>query len=148
MKLHLGYPDEDGERRIVEKVCGGFKDTDIGAVATVDDLLEARREIASVYVSDEVRDYIVRLVRGTRENEKIKMGVSPRGVVALTKACRAYAAMQGRDHVLPDDVKRLAVSVLAHRLIPRSQSNIHLSRSGESLIEYLLTIIPVSLEKR
>ena len=148
MKLHLGYPDEDGERRIVEKVCGGFKDTDIEAVATVDDLLGARREIASVYVSDEVRDDIVRLVRATRESEKIKMGVSPRGVVALTKACRAYAAIQGRDHILPDDVKRLAVSVLAHRLIPRSQSNIHLSQSGESLIEYLLTKIPVSLEKR
>ena len=67
-------------------------------------------------------------------------------MVALTRATRALAAMEGRDFVLPDDVKRLAVPVLAHRLILQSQSSVRLSQSGEALVEYLLSKVPVPLE--
>ena len=146
MKLHLGYPGEPEERRIVEQVCAETGADDAEPVASVADVLRAREEIAAVYVSDAVRDYIVSLVRATRENEKVKLGASPRGVVALTKAVRALAAMQGRNFVLPDDVKRMAVPVLAHRLILQSQSGIRLSQPCETLVEYLLGKIPVPLE--
>lgn len=146
MKLHLGYPDEASERRIVEQVCSGTGAEEAAPVASVEDVLRAREEIAQVHVSSAVRDYIVRLVRATRENEKVRLGASPRGVVALTRATRALAAMEGRDFVLPDDVKRLAVPVLAHRLILQSQSSVRLSQSGEALVEYLLSKVPVPLE--
>ena len=146
MKLHLGYPSEVSEQRIVEQICTGTRAEDAAPVASVEDVLRARQEIAGVHVSDAVRNYIVSLVRATREHEKIKLGASPRGVVALTRATRALAAMQGRDYVLPDDVKHMAVPVLAHRLILHSQSGIRLSQSGETLVEYLLTKIPVPLE--
>ncbi len=146
MKLHLGYPDEAGEKQIIEKICTGTGNGTVTPVATVEDIQKARAEIDRVHISPAVREYIVRLVRATRTSEKVKLGVSPRGIVALTRATRAWAAMAGRDHVLPDDVKALAVPVLAHRIIPLSQSSIHLSQSSEALVEYLLTKVPVPLE--
>lgn len=146
MKLHPGYPDEADERRIVEKICGAALASDLAPVASVDDILTAREEIENVQVSEAIRDYIVRIVRATRESDKIKLGVSPRGTVALTRASRALAAMQGRDFVIPDDINELAVPVLAHRIISQSQSSIRLSDSNEAIIEYLLSKIPAPLK--
>ena len=146
MKLHLGYPDAEGERRIVEKICTGAKAETVETVVTMDEVRAARAEIENVHISSAVADYMVRLIRATRENEKIKLGVSPRGVVAMTRASRAWAAMHGRDHVLPDDVKALAVPVLSHRIITRTNSSLQMSQSCESLIEYLLTKVPVVLD--
>ena len=142
MKLHLGYPSEAAERQVVERVCGGEDREKPQTVASLDDVAAARAEAAKVYVSPAMRDYIVALVRATREQEKIRLGASPRGVVAMTKAARAYAAILGRDYVLPDDVKQLAVPVLAHRLMLQSQSSVRLSQSSEALIGVLLSKIP------
>ena len=147
MKLHLGYPDMAGETRIVDKICAGVKGEAVETVTTVEDVRAVRTEIDQVHISPAVADYMVRLVRATREHEKIKMGVSPRGVVAMTRATRAWAAMEGRDHVLPDDVKALAIPVLSHRIITRTSSSLQLSQSNEALIEYLLTKVPVVLDK-
>ena len=146
MKLHPGYPDEADEKQIVERTCAGGAISQLSPVATPADVLAAREEIAQVQVSEAIRDYIVRIVRATRESDKVKLGVSPRGTVALTCAARALAAMQGRDFVLPDDVNELAVPVLAHRIISQSQSSIHLSGSNEAIIEYLLSKIPAPLQ--
>lgn len=146
MKLHLGYPSEAAERQVVERVCGGEDREKPQTVASLDDVAAARAEAANVYVSPAMRDYIVALVRATREQEKIRLGASPRGVVAMTKAARAYAAILGRDYVLPDDVKQLAVPVLAHRLMLQSQSSVRLSQSSEALIGVLLSKVPVPTE--
>lgn len=146
MKLHLGYPTEAAERQMVERVCGGEDREKPQTVASLDDVAAARAEADKVYVSPAMRDYIVALVRATREQEKIRLGASPRGVVAMTKAARAYAAILGRDYVLPDDVKQLAVPVLAHRLTLQSQSSVRLSQSSEALIGVLLSKVPVPTE--
>ena len=146
MKLHLGYPSEAAERQVVERVCGGENREKPQTVASLDDVAAARAEADKVYVSPAMRDYIVALVRATREQEKIRLGASPRGVVAMTKAARAYAAILGRDYVLPDDVKQLAVPVLAHRLMLQSQSSVRLSQSSEALIGVLLSKVPVPTE--
>mgnify|MGYP004709255559 FL=1 len=146
MKLHLGYPSEAAERQVVERVCGGENREKPQTVASLDDVAAARAEADRVYVSPAMRDYIVALVRATREQEKIRLGASPRGVVAMTKAARAYAAILGRDYVLPDDVKQLAVPVLAHRLMLQSQSSVRLSQSSEALIGVLLSKVPVPTE--
>lgn len=146
MKLHLGYPTETAERQVVERVCGGEDREKPQTVASLDDVTAARAEADKVYVSPAMRDYIVALVRATREQEKIRLGASPRGVVAMTKATRAYAAILGRDYVLPDDVKQLAVPVLAHRLMLQSQSSVRLSQSSEALIGVLLSKVPVPTE--
>lgn len=146
MKLHLGYPSEAAERQVVERVCGGENREKPQTVASLDDVAAARAEADKVYISPAMRDYIVALVRATREQEKIRLGASPRGVVAMTKAARAYAAILGRDYVLPDDVKQLAVPVLAHRLMLQSQSSVRLSQSSEALIGVLLSKVPVPTE--
>lgn len=146
MKLHLGYPTEAAERQVVERVCGGEDREKPQTVASLDDVTAARAEADKVYISPAMRDYIVALVRATREQEKIRLGASPRGVVAMTKAARAYAAILGRDYVLPDDVKQLAVPVLAHRLMLQSQSSVRLSQSSEALVGVLLSKIPVPTE--
>lgn len=146
MKLHMGYPDEESEKRIVERT-GKFNDSiSIESVASIDDIIAARREIANVHVSPAIVDYMVKIIRTTRNHEKIKLGVSPRGVVALTRTAQALAAMNDRDYVIPDDVKSLVVPVLAHRLILQSQTSIRASQSGEALIEYLLSKIDIPLE--
>ncbi len=146
MKLHLGYPTEAAERQVVERVCGGEDREKPQTVASLDDVTAARAEADKVYICPAMRDYIVALVRATREQEKIRLGASPRGVVAMTKAARAYAAILGRDYVLPDDVKQLAVPVLAHRLMLQSQSSVRLSQSSEALIGVLLSKVPVPTE--
>lgn len=146
LKLHLGYPTEAAERQVVERVCGGEDREKPQTVASLDDVAAARAEADKVYVSPAMRDYIVALVRATREQEKIRLGASPRGVVAMTKAARAYAAILGRDYVLPDDVKQLAVPVLAHRLMLQSQSSVRLSQSSEALIGVMLSKVPVPTE--
>ncbi len=146
MKLHPGYPDEADERRMVENICVSEQASTLVPVASVEDVLAAREEIKRVQVSDTIRDYIVRIVRATRESDKVKLGVSPRGTVALTRACRALAAIQGREFVIPDDVNELAVPVLAHRIVSQSQSSIRLSGSNEAIIEYLLSKIPAPLQ--
>lgn len=146
MKLHIGYPTELAEKQIVDRLCNQTSVETLKSVATVEDIIKAREEISQVHISAALRDYIVRLVRATRDHEKIKLGVSPRGVVAMANASRTWAAMNGRDFVLPDDVKTLAVPILAHRLIPVSQGHVQISKSGETLIEYLLSKVPVPLE--
>ena len=147
MKLHVGYPDEDSEKKIVERESAEEPTEIPGPVAEIGDIAEARREISRVKVSSAVRDYIVKLVRVTREDRnQVKIGVSPRGVVAMTRASKAWAAMSGRDYVIPDDVKELAIPVLAHRLITQAQTNVHMSKSGEDYVEHLLTKVQVPLE--
>ncbi|MBR3893740.1 MAG: MoxR family ATPase [Clostridia bacterium] len=147
MKLHPGYPTEADEQRIVENTCTGKRAETLSSVATVEEVLAARAEIEKVYISEPIRNYIVRLVRATRDSDKVKLGVSPRGTVAMTQAARAWAAMHGRDYVLPDDVNALAVPILSHRIISQAQNSIRLTQSNEAIIEYLLTKIPAPLEK-
>ena len=147
MKLHPGYPNEADEQSIVDNLCEGRSAATLSPVATVEDVLAAREEIARVHISEPIRNYIVRLVRATRDSDKVKLGVSPRGTVAMTQAVRAWAAMHGRDYVLPDDVNELAVPLLSHRIVSQAQNSIRLTQSNEAIIEYLLCKIPAPLEK-
>lgn len=147
MKLHPGYPTEADEQRIVDNTCTGKRAEALSAVATAEDILAARNEIEQVHISEPIRNYIVRLVRATRDSDKVKLGVSPRGTVAMTQAARAWAAMHGRDYVLPEDVNTLAVPILSHRIISQAQNSIRLTQSNEAIIEYLLTKIPAPLDK-
>ena len=147
MKLHPGYPSEADERLIVNNTCDGIRAAALTPVASVEDILMVRKEIEKVHISEPIRNYIVRLVRATRDSDKVKLGVSPRGTVAMTNAVRAWAAMEGRDYVLPDDVNRMAVPVLAHRIVSQAQNSLRLTQSNEAIIEYLLCKIPAPLDK-
>lgn len=146
MKLSLGYPDFGSEKAILS---GYALESPLGALTPVcqsGDIIAAQLETRSVHVSDKIRDYIVRIVTATRESDRVRLGVSPRGTLALMRAAQTLAAMSGRDFVLPDDVKEAAVPVLAHRIIPRSQSSMRLTDSSENIIDYIIDSVAVPVD--
>jgi MoxR-like ATPase len=102
-------------------------------------MIEAVRQ---VHVSDEVRRYAVDLVNASRTSPELRLGASPRATLQLVRAARAAAAMEGRDFVLPDDIQHLAVSVLAHRLLPTAETQIS-RRTTEQVVAGLVTAVPV-----
>ena len=88
----------------------------------------------------------MRIAAATRSSEKLRIGVSPRGSLALAHVAQAHAALDGRDYVLPDDVKQVAVPVLAHRVISKSQNSVRLAQSTETIVDYLLSTVPAPIE--
>lgn len=124
MKLEIGYPDRGEEKEIVRRVAKG-NPIPVDTVITVDQIAEARKTVAEVRLEDEILDYIVELTFATREPSKyglsdfdslIEYGASPRATIFLTRTARARAFLQGRDFVMPDDVKAMAPKVMRHRL--------------------------------
>ena len=119
MAVHVGYPSESTAGDIVRRQLLEHPMHDLRAVATPDEVARAQRAVRTVHVDDTIVDYVVALVAATRQAPEVALGASPRSTVVLTRCAQARAAALGRDHVLPDDVKALAPSVLAHRVIPR-----------------------------
>lgn len=117
MKLSLGLSSREEESRILERFMGEDPIKQVTPVLSEQQLLEARREAAGVYVAPVLLEYLAELVEKTRTNERIRMGVSTRGSLAMLRAARSYAYLQGRSYVIPDDIKKLAVPVFAHRLV-------------------------------
>jgi len=122
LKLAVGYPSPADENQMILNLQREHPITAIGQVVDGALVLELRRQVWDVHVDDTVRDYAVRLVHATRSHADLALGASPRGSLALFKTAQALAALEGRNYVIPDDVKRLALPVLVHRLIVRPQS--------------------------
>jgi MoxR-like ATPase len=122
MKLTLGYLDEENESQMLLNLGGAHPIESLGAVVDGRQLPALAHQVWDVHVDETVRGYIVALVFGTRRHPDLILGASPRGSHALYRAAQAYAALNGRDYVLPDDVKRLAAPVLAHRCLLHPES--------------------------
>ncbi len=122
MKLSVGYPAAEEEMEILD--LGGEKRDSLSAVITLEDIVSLREEAQNVTVHPTVKKYIIDIVTATRESEFTILGASPRGSIALHTAAKALALINGRNYVVPDDVKSLAVDVLAHRLMlsPKGKS--------------------------
>ncbi len=138
MKLALGYPDRENELQMMNIHGVSSPLDELSPVCTCADITAACAACKAVTVTEPVKDYILRIVDATRNNNRIVMGVSPRGTLALLSAARIAAAVSGRDYCLPDDVRRVAVPVLAHRIISRTQSTVRMSDTNEKLIEFVL----------
>lgn len=146
MKLSLGYPGKEAEKEILT---GHVKESPLsalGAVCGKTDIIAAKEEVRKVHVSGKLADYIVNIAVATRESDRIRLGVSPRGTLALLHAAQANAAIEGRDYLLPDDVKAVATPVLGHRIISRSQSTARISDANENIIDYIVDSVPVPVE--
>ena len=122
LKLAVGYPSPADENQMLLNLQREHPITAIGQVVDGARVLDLRRQVWEVHVDETVRDYVVRLVHATRSHADLALGASPRGSLALFKTAQALAALEGRDYVIPDDVKRLALPVLVHRLIVRPES--------------------------
>ena len=142
LKTRLGYPDRDEEIRILER----FRESDpleqLNAVATPDDITKLQQARRGILVSAPVMDYIADVVRATRDHPAVRFGASPRGSLGLMRAAQARATLQGREYILPDDVKYLARPVLAHRLILKEEERLR-GESTDHIIGELIGRIPV-----
>ena len=135
--VRMGYPDAQEEMRILDLVKDDLAPEDLPAVAAAADILEMRRLCLEVKCSGAVKQYIVRIAQATRQDRSVSLGASPRASQMLMQASMAWALMAGREYVLPDDVQRLAVPVLAHRIRLKAQAGYE-QRSAQSVVEGIL----------
>jgi len=146
LNVQIGYPTEDEEQGILHR----FKYDDpfdtLQPVINAEQIIELQRAVRAVRWQPAVERYLIAIVRATRNNTAIQIGISPRGTLALYRACEAYAAIQGRDYVQPDDVKYLAPRVLAHRLLTTTRTRMRGKRNLE-LMENIIRSLPVPVEK-
>lgn len=144
MKLSMGLPGKEEELAILQRYMADEPLDELQSVLTLEELLQARREVKQIFVHRCVMEYMVSIVDATRQGGNIIMGVSTRGNLALLRCARAYAYLEGRGYVTPDDVKALAIPVLAHRLVLGYGSGG--SETARELIQKLLDTTPVPTE--
>jgi MoxR-like ATPase len=141
-RVSMGYPSPAAELEMVDSHGGGSPLEDLEPVADADEFAKLSGVVRDLHVAEAVKSYLIGLVAATREHPDLRLGASPRATLQLLRAARASAAMDGRDHVLPDDVQELAVPVLAHRLILTPEAMV--SRvTAEDVIGDLLSRVPV-----
>jgi MoxR-like ATPase len=142
MRIRLGYPDQDDEIQILDSQQYVHPLTQIEQVVGVEALTTAQERLKDVYVDPLVKRYIVDMITQTRRHPDIYLGASPRGSLALYRTGQARAAILGRDYVLPDDIKALAIPTLAHRLIVSPSARLR-DVTGETLMREILSALPV-----
>jgi len=142
MQVRLGYPDEDQENDILIRYERQDPLATLQPVVSIEQLLAMQEEARRQRVEDSVRQYLVKVVRATREHPSVELGVSPRGSLALYRACQALSAIRGRSFVIPDDVKDLAPHVLTHRIHISPQTRLR-GRSPQEVVSQIVAEVPV-----
>ncbi|MEO1935914.1 MAG: MoxR family ATPase [Myxococcales bacterium] len=146
LKVVVGYPTKDEERKIVDRMAAGNSEIKVSPVATPDQILAARKIVNEVFVDEKVKAYVVDLVHATRDAKAagfsdlegmIEMGASPRASLFLTKAAKAHAFLQGRNYATPHDVKNLALDVMRHRVVVTYEAEAQ-GKTSEDIIERIL----------
>ncbi len=146
MRIQLGYPSADEENAILKRFERAEPLEELQPVIENATLLEMQRAAQTIRVEDSLREYIVSIARATRSHNAIELGASPRGTLYLYHAAQAYAATQGRDYVLPDDIKYLAPYVLTHRLILGAQTRLR-GRTTQDIVQEIVQAVPAPVEK-
>jgi MoxR-like ATPase len=137
LRVHLGYPDQRSEINVLSNQQQEHPIERIRQVVESDAIVEAQQAVRQVYVDEKIKEYIVEIVRATRNHPDVYLGASPRGSLGLYHAAQATAAATGRDYVIPDDVKALVQPILAHRLIISPAARIKNVEAGEVVKEIL-----------
>lgn len=145
LRITIGYPSEKDENTILERFRMDDPLPELGAVTTPEEIRMIQEERRKIRVEEPVRDYIVRVARFTRTHQEIELGASPRATLALYQASQAWAAIQGREYVLPDDVKRMSPHVLTHRLMISPQAQLR-GRKPQELVAGIVETVPVPVE--
>lgn len=144
IRLSLGYPTKDEAVYLMQRFIQNNPLADLAPVAAQEDIAQAVQLIASCQVSESVMRYMAELCEAARNPDQVRLGPSPRALLALMRACQALAAIRGRDYVIPDDVKELAVPVLAHRVILRGMYE----QNAENFIRSLIGKLTVPTEEK
>jgi MoxR-like ATPase len=150
LKLKVGYPSKAEEREILDRMASTSPKLEVNAVTTLEAITEARKSVNDVYVDPKIRDYIVDIILATRDPKAynlelaqyIQFGASPRATISLTLAAKAWALMQGRSYVIPQDIKEIGMDVLRHRVIPSYEAEAE-EITSESLVASIFETVPV-----
>jgi len=142
VRLKVGYPNEEGELQVLRRFEQRSPLESIEPVVDAAQLVALGARLPAVHVEEEIARYTVRLSRATREHDAFDLGASPRASLALFRTARAYAAVEGRDYVRPDDVKHVAHAVLGHRLVLSSNTRLR-GRTSDDVLSEILSSVPV-----
>jgi len=142
VRIRIGYPNSQSEKNIIRSQQFSHPIMKISKVADVDELIEAQREIHHIHVSDKIEQYIVDIIQKTRFHEDIYLGASPRGSLALFRLGQCAAAFDGRDFVIPEDIRKIAPPALSHRIILQASAKMQ-ELDTEEMIEDILKAVPV-----
>jgi MoxR-like ATPase len=145
LRVSLGYPDPSEENTILTRFGSHDPVMDLRPVTQPEEIFEMIALRQKIHVEASIRDYMVKIARATREEADILLGASPRATLALYQASQAIAGIQGRDYVIPDDVKSVIAPVLAHRLVISPQAQLR-GRNAQDLIHELVSRLPVPVE--
>jgi MoxR-like ATPase len=145
LRIVLGYPSEAEENSILDRFGASDPLEEVEAVSSPEEILSLQTERSHIRMEESVRGYVVRVARATRDHSEISLGASPRATLALYHSSQAWAAIQGRDYVLPDDVKFMAPHVLTHRIMIAPQAQLR-GRSPEELLTDIVGTVPVPVE--
>ncbi|GGH45490.1 MoxR-like ATPase [Paenibacillus sp. JGP012] len=146
LKISLGYPDKDIEKTLLKQHQSGQPVDRLTSVTHMDQISAIQQEIKEVFIGDPVVDYLLDVVRHTRSHPSVLLGASPRAAISFMMAVKAFAFLQERDYVLPDDVKTMAPYVISHRIVLRPESRLD-SMSSEAVLNSVLqqVRVPVSM---
>ncbi len=145
LRVEIGYPSEVEENNILERFRSDAPLEEVEAVTTPEEIIRLQEQRKDIRVEESIRNYIVKVARATREHAEIELGASPRATLALYQTSQAWAAIQGRDYVLPDDVKFMAPHVLTHRLMISPQAQLR-GRQPEEMVADIVDSVPVPVE--
>jgi MoxR-like ATPase len=146
LRIRMGYPNAEEEAAMLDRFAAGDPLAEVEPVAGAKEILAARDAAQATFVSPDIRDYIVALVRATRDHPALSLGASPRAALALLHAAQAAAVLDGRGFIVPDDVVRLAPAVLAHRLLASREALLE-RRDLESVVTDVVASVPVPVEE-
>jgi MoxR-like ATPase len=146
MRIRIGYPDRDAEREILRSA-DGVRAENVRAVLSGEELVHLQEQVNQVAVDDSLVDYMLAIVDKTRSHESLALGVSPRGAQALYRGAQALALVEGREYVIPDDIKRLVVPVFAHRIAINARASLaqRSAELSERILQEILTLVEVPL---
>ncbi|GIP13437.1 MoxR family ATPase [Paenibacillus macerans] len=146
LKIGLGYPDAATEKSLLRSHSQGQPADQLQPVTTMEEIAAIQQEIRDVYISEALADYLLDIVRRTREHQDVLLGASPRASLAFVAAAKAYAFLQERDYVLPDDIKTLAPYVLGHRILLRPESRLGQVHAAQVLEQIMRQVqVPLSV---
>lgn len=143
LRLSVGYPDREEERQILQNHRNGEPVEKLNSVLDVDQVQALQAAVRDVRVDDSLHTYLLDIVQATRESDELHVGVSTRGTLAIYRAAQALALIEGREFVVPDDLKRLAVPTIAHRVIPKGYLHASQRETIEAIIARIVEEIPV-----
>ncbi|MEI5909484.1 MoxR family ATPase [Bacillus spongiae] len=146
LKMKMGYPSIQEEMEVLDRAQKTPPIEDLDSVMTVDELIELQEQVKEIHVDNTIKKYIVEIAMRSRQHASVYLGASPRGSIALMKACQSFALLYGRSYVIPDDVQYLAPFVFSHRIILKPEARYE-GISAEEIIERIITRIPVPVQK-